>query len=78
MVTSHNCFTKRKDHVYCIGMTSMGTKLAHRYRGIVPIRFAKEMMMALFGCVHINMHIAMIDYTWIIARDGPVPVAYDY
>ena len=77
MVTSHNCFTKRKGHVYYIGMTSMGTKLAHRYRGIAPIRFAKEMM-AMFGCVHINMHIAMIDYTCIIASDGPVPVAYDY
>jgi len=56
----------------------MGTKLAHRYRGIAPIRFAKEMMMALFGCVHINMHIAMIDYTGIIAGASMVPVAYDY
>jgi len=34
--------------------------------------------MALFGRVHVNMHMAMVDYTCIFAHDGPVPVAYDY
>jgi hypothetical protein len=57
----HNCFAKRKSHIYCIGMTSTGIELVRRYRGIALGRFAEEMMMALFGRVHINMHMAMVD-----------------
>lgn len=60
-------------------MTPTGIELVCRYRGIGPDRFAEEMtMMALFGCVHINMHMTMIDYTCIVAHDGLVPVVYDY
>ena len=57
----------------------MSIELVCRYRGIAPGRFAEEMtMMALFGRVHINMHMTMIDYTCIVAHDGLVPVVYDY
>ena len=77
-IEHYNCFAK-KSHVYCIGMTSMSIELVCRYRGIAPGRFAEEMMMmALFGRVHINMHMTMVDYICIVAHDGPVPVAYNY
>ena len=70
----HNYFAKRKSYVYCIDMTSTCIEL----RGIVHGRFAEEMTMVLFGHVHINMHMAMVDYTCIVAHDRPVLVAYDY
>ena len=57
----------------------MSIELVCRYRGIAPGRFAEEMtMMSLFGRVHINMHMTMIDYTCIVAHDGLVLVVYDY
>jgi len=59
-------------------MTSMGIELVCMYRGIAPGKLAEEMTMALFGRVHINMHMTMIDYTCIVAHDGLVPVVYDY
>jgi len=77
-IKHHNCFAKRKSHVYCIGVTLTCIELVCRYRGIALGRFAEEMMLSLFGRVHINMHMAMVDYTCIVAHDDPVPVAYDY
>ena len=77
-IKHHNCFAKRKSHVYCIGVTLTCIELVCRYRGIALGRFAEEMMLALFGRVHINMHMAMVDYTCIVSHDGPVLVAYDY
>ena len=59
-------------------MTSTGIELVSKYRGIALGRFAQEMTMVLFGGVHISMHMAMVDYTCIVACDGPVLVAYDY
>ena len=56
----------------------MGIELVCMYRGIAPGKLAEEMTMALFGRVHINMHMTMIDYTCIVAHDRPVLVAYDY
>lgn len=77
-IEHRNPFAKGKSHVYCIGMTSTSIELVCRYRGIAPGRFAEEMTMALFGRVHINMHMTIVDYTCIVACDGPVPVAYNY
>jgi len=53
-------------------MTSTGIKFVRAGR------FAKKMTMILFGRLHINMHMGMVDYSCIVAHDGLVPVAYEH
>jgi len=53
-------------------MTSAGIKFVR------VGRFAEKMAMFLFGRLHINMHMGMVDYSCIVAHDGLVPVAYEH